>query len=290
MADDAAIVALIEKSGELPAMPSVVSEVLQKTDDPGIEMGEVSKIIENDPALTAKILQVSNSSYYGMKQYVDTLTLALVILGVREVRNIVLGVSVFETLKSDNTDAKRAQEIWNNSLAVAGMAKKITKTMSLGLQGQEFIAGLLADTGKMVLLRSGGDTYAKLLKENAESPRALLQRETETLGFNHAEAATALALKWDLPATLCDALKLQYSSEGGKALADATDPVLAAVIRISRAAVTDDFSEESGQFSINDDEAWCQLANAKSPITADQRFNVLKQFVDEIAEAPAIPL
>ena len=78
---------LLANVGDLPAMPEVVSEVLRLTDDPDTAMAQVSDVIQRDPALTAKILKVSNSPYYGMKQYVGTLKLAIVILGVREVRN-----------------------------------------------------------------------------------------------------------------------------------------------------------------------------------------------------------
>ena len=78
---------IITKLGELPAMPLVVSEVLNRTEDPTISLSEVSEIIQQDPALTAKILKVSNSPYYGMRQVVGTLKLALVILGVREIQH-----------------------------------------------------------------------------------------------------------------------------------------------------------------------------------------------------------
>ena len=84
--------------GDLPAMPAVVSEVLRITEDPKVDMQVVGRVIESDPAMAGKILKVSNSSYYGMKQFVGTLKMALVILGVREVRNIVLGISVFEAI------------------------------------------------------------------------------------------------------------------------------------------------------------------------------------------------
>ena len=111
MIDKKAVDRIIARVGDLPAMPAVVSEVLRVTDDPATAMSEVSSIVQADPALTAKILRVSNSSYYGMKQYVGTLKLALVILGVREVRNIVLGITVFETLKNEKSDVKLAEDI-----------------------------------------------------------------------------------------------------------------------------------------------------------------------------------
>ena len=89
---------VVAKLGDLPAMPDVVAGVMELTADANVAVSEVSALIERDPALTAKLLKVSNSSYYGMRQVVGTLKLALVILGVREVRNIVVGISVLESL------------------------------------------------------------------------------------------------------------------------------------------------------------------------------------------------
>ena len=107
--------ALVEQLGDLPALPTVVSEVLELTGNPESATSEVSEAVEKDPALAAKVLRISNSSYYGMKQYVGTLKLALVILGAREVRNIVLGISVFDTLRGGESEVKYAQKLWNDS-------------------------------------------------------------------------------------------------------------------------------------------------------------------------------
>jgi len=156
MSDKTEIARIVSRVGELPAMPAVVAEVLRVTDDPASDMSAVSAAIQSDPALTAKILRVSNSPYYGMKQYVGTLKLALVILGVREVRNIVLCISVFEAVRDSERHVAAVHEIWNGSLRVAGLAKSLSTQLGLVLQGEEFIAGLLTDIGKVALLRLRG--------------------------------------------------------------------------------------------------------------------------------------
>jgi HD-like signal output (HDOD) protein len=280
---------VIAKVGDLPAMPAVVSEVLRKTEDPAVDLGEVCRIIESDPALAAKILQVSNSSYYGMKQYVSTLKLALVILGVREVRNIVLGVSVFETLKGGAHDAKVAHNIWNNSLQIAGIAKKLSTHLALGMQGEEFIAGLLADTGKMLMLHLLGKPYEDLLHSRGGDAMALLDAEMEVFDYTHADAATALARKWSLPEGLMHALWCQYPLPERR-LAETAEPLLAAVVRLARAASDDDFSAPEGQRSVADDEAWITLARARNPVRAEDRLALLAQIQKETAEAAVLPL
>ena len=290
MPDKEVIERIVASVGDLPAMPAVVSEVLRMTDDPASDMAKVSSTIQADPAMTAKILRVSNSPYYGMKQYVGTLKLALVILGVREVRNIVLGISVFETLKDAKTDAKLVQDIWHHSLQVAGVAKNLGATMGLGLQGEEFITGLLSDIGKMVLLRQMGERYGKLLTKFQSDTTGLCQEELLEVGCTHADLAMALAAHWNLPQSLCDSLWYQYSCTcEDRSLKGAVDPKLAAVVRIAKSAVYDDFGQETLR-CLEDAEAWEALRDVKNPIPEEKRREVLEGYVKEVKDAPQLNL
>ncbi len=277
-----------EQMGDLPALSTVVSEVLRMTEDPETSTGDVCDVVQSDPALTAKVLRVSNSSYYGMRQYVGTLKLALVILGVREVRNIVLGISVFDTLSGDQEDARLVQDLWNASLRKAGFARHLSAHIGLGLQGEEFIAGLLSDIGKMGLLRQSPEEYRAML-EGGSDTAALLEAERGAFGFDHADVAMALAEHWSLPRTLSQALWYQYPHPD-RELPDARDPNLAAVTRIARLASLDDFSKPGGQSSLADEEAWNILGTARNPIPPEERHDTLAAFIKELDNAPALPL
>lgn len=291
MDKESAVERVISGVGDLPAMPAVVAQVIEITEDPSSQMSDLSDCVHADPALTAKILRVSNSSYYGMKQYVGTLKLALVILGVREIRNIVLGISVFETLRQKGADANIASEIWAHSLRVAGVAKKLAAHMGLGFQGEEFISGLLHDIGKMVLLCQLGEEYGKLYKKLKDDQQALYEAELEEFGFSNADAAMALASKWNLPQTLTDALWYQYA-DPNRPLAHATAPNVAAITRIAKRAARDDFTvkDDTGITALQDAEAWECLIDAKKPIPPGERRGVLAGFVSQVNEAPDVPL
>ncbi len=275
--------------GDLPALPSVVAEVLRMTEDPGTSTAEVSEIIQSDPAMTAKVLRVSNSSYYGMKQYVGTLKLALVILGVREVRNIVLGISVFETVSDRSTDMKVAQDIWHGSLRTAGICKKMSEAMKLGLQGEEFIAGLLADIGIMGLLRSEDSTYRALYDSLGEDRLALRKAEQLHFGFTHAAVSKAMAERWNLPQTLSDALGMQYA--GGKfTLTNAKDPKLAALVRVARTIDHNQEGDAQLTRALEETEAWTILAESKHPIPECERSPLIMEYIEELNAVAAIPL
>lgn len=276
---------ILARVGDLPAMPSVVAEVLSLTQDPSVDMAEVSEVIQKDPVLTAKILKVSNSPYYGMRQYVGTLKLSLVILGVREVRNIVLGISVLETFRNPQVEAVLAEDFWSHSFMVAGMARKLGVHLKASFQGEAFVAGLLHDIGKLVLLRQLGAAYVKLYQA-APASKPLLVLEAAGLGFTHADAAAALSVKWNFPQTLVDAVGLHHYKEDVR-LADAKDPQLAAVVRISNiyARLNANGDGASKKFDPGElSEAWEVLDGAAVSIPEDEREPFLAQIVDELRE------
>ena len=272
---------------DLPALPTVVSDVLNITEDPTSAISELSEHIQRDPALTAKILKVSNSPYYGMRQYVGTLKLALVVLGVREIRNIVLGISVFEAISNHGIDAAFSNAFRDHAVKVGGLSKKLGVELALGLQGEDFIAGLLHDVGKMVLLRWQGPSYLNILNASGGHSERLCSREFTAYGYDHADVAFALAGHWNLPHTLADAMWCHHPGED-RSIRSAKDPKLAALVRIANAAANEDFSQgdANASASCTDEEAWSALATPPpAPASRDGRRNLLAGFTSELDQA-----
>lgn len=284
-----ALDAVIACVGELPALPSVVAEVLQITDDPAAAISQISDHVQRDPALTAKILKVSNSAYYGMRQYVGSLKLAMVILGVREVRNIVLGISVLEQLKDENLqESPVTVDFWSHSVTVAALTKQIGSTFALGLQGEDFTAGLLHDMGKMVLLRQLTETYEQIFEASGGVSAQLCELEFNTFGFDHADAAAALAMHWNLPGSLVDGLWCHHPAPH-RPIAQAKNPGLAASVCIANLASQDDFTLPAGEcLSCTIEEAWSVLPSNKAPSKIEERKVLLSGFVEELSKSPLL--
>lgn len=278
---------VVSRVGDLPAMLSIIADVMETTDDPTVAMSEISEKIQRDPALTAKLLHVSNSAYYGLRQHVGTLNLALVVLGIREVRNVVLGISIFEMIHDPSIGSLVTETFWEHSVTVGSLSKKLGAKFALGLQGEDFIGGLLHDIGKMVLLRQLGEEYERILKLSGGSSRVLCPLEANKFGFDHADVAAALATHWNLPQALADALRFHHPNED-RELAKAKDPKLAALIRIANFASHDDCSQETGDscLSCADDEAWSLLKSPNVPLDVNGRYETLAEFVAELEEKP----
>jgi len=264
--------AIVGRLGELPALPQTAAAVLRSTDDPMCDASTVAQAIEQDPALAAKILQVSNSPYYGMRQFVGTLKLALVVVGVREVRNIVTGVAVFDALAAPG-GAALMTGLWEHSMRVGGVARQLGTRLQAGVPGEAFLAGLLHDIGKLALARHDAPAYVGMAGAHGE---ALCNAERESFGFTHAEAGAALAEHWHFPLPLVDAIRYHHVADGAP-LAAARDPALAAIVRIAnlaaRAALTVDGDTSP---ACADDEAWGVLANCADHGETNDRAAVLK--------------
>lgn len=273
--------------GELPAMPEVVQEVISLTEDPNATMDAVSEAIKRDPVLAGKILAIANSSYYGMRQHVGSLKLALVILGVREVKNIVLGVSMFQNLDAAETEKAMGIPFRTHSVTVGAIAKRLAQHFQLVSHGEEFIAGLLHDIGKLVLWRQLGSEYETLIRSVTETQRPLRDVEMEALGFTHADASAAWAAKWHFPEHLVDALRYHHNG-GDRELGCAKEPKLAALVRIADRASHDRFDNGVDTCrSCTDDEAWGFVQNGSGMIAHDDRRRLLHGFWNDITAQPA---
>lgn len=282
---------VVARVGDIPAMSEVVLEVMELTEDPNVAISEVSCVIERDPALTIKLLKVSNSSFYGMRQVVGTLKLALVILGVREVRNIVLGISVLDAFTAGADPIMKQGGLWQHSVTVAGITKRLGNYLELSFQGEDFIAGLLHDIGKLVLWKQLGEDYKDIYKAAAVKNINLYELEFENFGFDHADAAGALGELWDLPPSLCGALWCHHPRED-RPIAEARDPKLAALVRIANQAVHDDLAaDEPGVcVSCQDEEAWAILATVAGVLSPDARLELLLEFSRELRDTQALTL
>lgn len=279
----------IGKIRNLPAIPEVVSKVLSMTNEPDVALSDVSGIIEQDPGLSAKILRISNSPYFGMKQVVGTLKLASVILGVKEIRNIVLGVSAIECLRTPSTEIlMNKYGYWKHSLLVAGMAKGLGVELKLNKEGEAFIAGLLHDIGKMVLWREMEGSYVALFKSADGHSEPLCKKEREAYDFNHADAAAVLASKWNMPESLADAIWCHHQAED-RYLRDSKDPQLSALVRIANEATRDnwDTTDNSTLVSCNDEEAWEILIEVGAPSEIADRRSLLEEKFNELKDLPA---
>src|SRR5487761_522121 len=197
---------LLNHSRQLYTLPAVALEVLELTNQPQIDTTRLKECIERDPALTTKVLRVVNSSLFGLSRRVSDLSQALAVLGNKPLKMLVLAFGLPEPLF---TDLARdvLNHYWKHTLTRAVAARELAERVG-GLPGDElFVAGLLKDLGRLVLIQGLGRPYVEMLRK-ADWPREDVRAlERRLIGFDHVQLTAGLLEQWGLPETLVAAVE-----------------------------------------------------------------------------------
>ncbi len=192
---------LILQCGPLYTLPRVAMQVLELTANPDVDTRALHACIEQDPALTAKLLKVVNSSLFGLSRQVDDLTQALALLGVKPLKLLVLGFSLPDALF-----AEMAGDVlgvyWRHTLTKAITARELSQQW-WKLDGDEaFLAGMLQDLGLLILIQQLGEPMVGFLNRVERDQADLLDAERRRFGFDHTELTARLLSFWNLPPRL----------------------------------------------------------------------------------------
>ena len=197
----------MEGRGDLPSLPQIVVKLNKVTNDPKSSAADLANVILRDQSLTSRTLRISNSALYGAagRSGVATVTQAVILLGFQNVARIAQGMAVFNMLDTAARD-HHLLRIWMHSIACAVASEKLARIVRLPGGEEAFVAGLLHDVGKLVLLRNAPDEYRRILDET-ESGAPQLEAESDVLGFTHQDVGAAVARRWNLPDALVDVLE-----------------------------------------------------------------------------------
>jgi len=196
---------LVARAGLLHSLPAVAMKVLELTSNPQVDTRALKECIENDPALTAKLLRVVNSSLFGLSREVSDLNQALALLGTKPLKMLVLGFSLPAGLFA-NVAGETLARYWRHTLTKAVAGREISERLFHVPGDDAFIAGLLQDLGELLLIQELGEPYVKFLEKVAAHGKDLYLMEEETIGFDHATLSARLLAHWGLPEVLVEAV------------------------------------------------------------------------------------
>jgi len=200
----------VQKITKLPTLPVIAQEILRLVNNDMITIDKLEKIIENDPAITAKVLSVSNSAYFGMKSSTKSLGNAIMRIGFNNVKNIAIGVSLMTVIDDGSKDkVLDYQKVFNHSITVGFVARMMTKEIKCGVSEEVLMDGILHDIGFLILSRYFSQDYRKVLEDYKES-KSLLQSEEAVFKFTHAEIGHWLAEQWKLPPSIQDTVMYHH--------------------------------------------------------------------------------
>ncbi len=198
----AAIDQLLSRLDKLHSSPAVALQVMDITRDPNFEFADVKRCLENDPALTAAVLRLVNSSYYGLPRKITAVQEAMAYLGRRSLRLSVLGFGLVKAL-ANGCPKTFHENYWRRSLSMAVAARKLAERCDKREVHADsvFAAGLLADLGMMALAQLETTKYLETC-ENSDHLVTQINREREEFGFTHVDVGVRLLTKWQLPEEL----------------------------------------------------------------------------------------
>jgi putative nucleotidyltransferase with HDIG domain len=190
----------------LPPAPKLVPELMRLLNEADTESSKIVKLISYDPALTANILRVCNSAYFGAARPTSGLEEAVTRLGFMKVYQLVLSATGSRLLGPAQLGyGLEHGDLWKHSVASAVSAQLVAKKLGED-ENLVFTAALLHDIGKIVLSQSLEKSYCKLVNESDNTQQSLLDLEKKALGVNHAEVGGQLLTKWRFPAGIVNAV------------------------------------------------------------------------------------
>ena len=206
--------AILKQIKNVPSLPSVVIRIRKYLNDPDVSFDELAKVIEHDPGLTANILQLANSAFFGWSRKIKTVREAITRLGTNRIFQMVLCMSVAPLVrKAVRGYDMEADSLWEHSFATAIIAEKMVAALKLRGREEAFTAGLLHDMGKVVL-----GTFVEV---DDEPIKAMVAREGLSfdeaerlvLGLDHAEVAAELLAAWKVPDEVVAAARWHHRPE-----------------------------------------------------------------------------
>lgn len=216
---DNAIKKIVSQIESLPSLPSIYTEIMAEIQSADPSIKNVGAIIAKDVSMTAKILQVVNSVFFGLPQKISNPQQAVMLLGLETIKSLVLSVKIFSEFSQKKYSWFNMDAIFQHSISVSAHAKAIVKSekMDQDLINYSLMAGLLHDLGKLILATNFNDTYRQVQTEAQHSEQQLWKLEHQTFGTSHAEIGAYLMGLWNLENPIIEAIAFHHSP--GKSVA-----------------------------------------------------------------------
>lgn len=201
------VTTLLKELEALPALPQTVARVREAMLDIQKGARDVALVVQQDPAVAAKLLSVANSAAYGFPNRIDAIELAVALLGLKETYSIVTSAAVMNLFEGGSH--KNYQAFWDEALTCAAATRRIAKICKLENQEGAFTAGLLHDIGRIAFLETMPTQYAEVSPDLVGD--ALVEAEQRVLGIAHTEAGYELAVNWNLPDEIAEAIRFHHA-------------------------------------------------------------------------------
>jgi HD-like signal output (HDOD) protein len=252
----------------LPPIPDALIKLMEIIQNDEASTGELESVILQDQALSAKVLRVANSAYYGFCGRITTISRAIVTIGFHEVQNICLCALLLEQFLSNRADREAQRHLWQHAFTTATLARSIAQQRPWMNRDEAYIVGLLHDLGRIVLMVHSSEEYHRIeqLRVQRNIPAYLAEKK---LGITHTKVGKWLAIKWHLPELYQNVMEFHHdpsysqSSQKETALIYLAD-LLAHFAECPERTIDEGIQESCEQLYIREDQWQCYCDHAKT--------------------------
>lgn len=206
---------MVEDVSTIHSLPLFYSQLSEAIDHPRSSIGDIAKIISEDQGLTARILKLANSPLFGYFSKIDTITQAVTIIGVLQVRDLALALSVMDVFKGIPEDLVNMEQFWKHSIATGLAARTLATSQREANLERFFVAGILHDIGRLVMYVRVPEICLELLEECRGTGGLLQRAERERFGFDHADVGGALLKRWKIPPRVAEPVGTHHNCSKG---------------------------------------------------------------------------
>jgi HD-like signal output (HDOD) protein len=198
---------ILNQADQVGVYPGVAAKIQEIAKDPWSDLKKMEKTVALDPTLSARVLKIANSAFYGLQREVSTLSHALGILGFVPTRDLALALSLGAMGEQVGV---RGDEMWTHSLRTAATCKLLAR-FTRGVRADDFfVIGMLHDVGILLLLNLEKEKYERIIRRFDPNNPALLQAERLLFGFDHAALGAQCLRRWGLPEHTCDLVQVHH--------------------------------------------------------------------------------
>lgn len=198
---------LVERIDDLPTLPSVITRIVKMVEDRETSAQDMQEVISQDPSLTAKVLKLVNSAFYGFSRQISTVREAVVILGFNRVKSLALSASVFEVFKGPGTKKFDRVGLWEHSIATGIAGEILSNRVEYDNPEEVVVAGILHHIGKIIIDIYFHDELNEIFDYVEENDALMIEAEEEILGVSHPRIGAWLAEHWKIPEHIVAAIR-----------------------------------------------------------------------------------
>lgn len=226
---------LVADVRDLLSLPEIAVQVNAMVEDPRTSAADIGDVISRDPSLTARLLRIANSPFFGLSTKVATVSRAVAVVGSKKLRDLIIATSAIRTFKGLPNQLVSMDDFWYHSLYCAIASRLLAASRRLPHADSLFTAGLLHDIGQLIIFNRLPEQAREALRLSMEDPHVVDMHlaEQEVLGFDHAQVGGMLLHHWQLPALLEECVTHHHTP--GKAT---RFPVEAAIVHIANSIAT----------------------------------------------------